>query len=156
MSDSCNSGAKQTPLQRLENTNHIFQKTWRTANELICLAEDGEELAVVGLMQIAGQTVGALNSIAEARPELVVPHSRKTPFWPAFISRKRAIKLSNDKLMDTTRFNWAKAMSTAKKSGNHQRLPQGPLSIFSLLLKKNSTSGVCRLLQERQRGSGLM
>jgi len=89
MSDNGKSRGKETRLLRIENTDRVCKEAQRTANELIRLAEKGEELAAVGLIEIAARTVGALNSIAKARPDLIVPLSRKTPFWPAFISRKR-------------------------------------------------------------------
>jgi len=89
MSDNGKSRGKETRLLRIENTDRVCKEAQRTANELIPLAEKGEELAAVGLIEIAARTVGALNSIAKARPDLIVPLSRKTPFWPAFISRKR-------------------------------------------------------------------
>jgi hypothetical protein len=65
--------------------------------ELIQLAKEGDKIAVSLLVLIASTTVGALNSLP---PMLIRPHSRKLFAWPAFISRKRAGKLANEKLMD--------------------------------------------------------
>jgi hypothetical protein len=46
------------------------------------------------------EMVSALNSIAEEQPEIILPISRRQIAWPAFISRKRALKASNAKLME--------------------------------------------------------
>jgi hypothetical protein len=49
---------------------------------------------------LATKTVGALNSIAERRLDLILPFSRNALTWPAFISRKRAFTRANNELVD--------------------------------------------------------
>jgi hypothetical protein len=69
--------------------------------DLIRLAQTGRELPLSVLLWITCDMVSGLNSISRKQPELVLESSRGIFLWPAFISRKRAVKLDNAKLMDT-------------------------------------------------------
>jgi hypothetical protein len=100
--------AEQREAKILENEAKILEneemlrvlgQARKSVDDLIRLARDGK--LVVVLWGIACDLVSALNSIANRRPELVLPISRSVPSWPAFISRKRAFKLMNAKLMNT-------------------------------------------------------
>lgn len=99
---------REAKISRLEIEISQLRETLRvnvlagiSVSDLIHLAEKGDKLSVIQLFMIAVETVSAVNSIAQRRPELVLNLSRALFFWPAFISRKRALKLDNAKLMKT-------------------------------------------------------
>jgi hypothetical protein len=77
----------------------IHEAAQRSVNQLIGLAETGDEFSIILLFMIAVQTVGAINSGATERPDIFLKFSRNLITWPALISRKRAFKLANEALM---------------------------------------------------------
>jgi hypothetical protein len=62
--------------------------------------EQDESLAAILLWNAACQLVIALHDWAQKRPELLLPITRQTFFFPGFISHKRAFNTDNDKLME--------------------------------------------------------
>src|SRR5437870_6140981 len=97
---------RETPRLALENAERkerlkIHEEAQRSINKLIRLAESGDQLSVILLVMIASQMIDAVNSGVEQRPELFLKFSRDQFVWPALISRKRAIKLENARLMET-------------------------------------------------------
>jgi hypothetical protein len=90
----------EAEISRIEEMFRVCEQARKSANDLIRLARDGTKLPVHVLYDIALDLVSALNSIAEKQPELILPISRRIFFWPAFISRKRAFRIENVKLMD--------------------------------------------------------
>jgi hypothetical protein len=88
-------------ISEIEETLTICGQAFKLSADLIRLARTGHQLPVEVLLWITFDMVGALNSIAEKQPQLVLETSRSIFAWPAFISRKRAGKLDNAKLMDT-------------------------------------------------------
>jgi hypothetical protein len=59
-----------------------------------------EQQAIERLVQETWMHVEHLNSIAERRPDLLIPIARKRILWPGFISRKRGFDTQNVKRMD--------------------------------------------------------
>jgi hypothetical protein len=84
-----------------ESDDRIHGQAQRSVNELIRLAERGDEMSIILLFMIAAQTVTAVNSGVKQRPDLFLKFSRDLFAWPAFISPKRAIRLANAKLLQT-------------------------------------------------------
>jgi hypothetical protein len=87
-------------ISQIEEMFRVCKQARKSASDLIHLARDGNKMPVIVLWEIACHLVNALNSIAEKQPELVLPISREIFLWPAFISRKRAFRKENAKLMD--------------------------------------------------------
>jgi hypothetical protein len=104
----------EAELLKIDGALRIREQARKAVRDLIRLAGEGDELAVALLAMVAAQTVDALNSVAEQQPRLILPLSRNTPFWPAFIGRKRAVELSNAKLMDMLKLGEGDVYSTRK------------------------------------------
>ena len=88
-------------IARSEERLRVCDHAGNSISDLIRLAEAGDKLSLIMLTMLAVNTVAALNSIAERRPDLILPFSRNAVTWPAFISRKRAFTRANNRLMDT-------------------------------------------------------
>jgi hypothetical protein len=56
--------------------------------------------AIERLVQETWNHVEHLNNVVKSHPELVIPIARNRIVWPAFISRKRAFRKENEKLME--------------------------------------------------------
>jgi hypothetical protein len=87
-------------ISQIEEMFRVCKQARESASDLIRLAGDGNKMPVIVLWDLTHKLVCALNSIATECPELVLPISRDIFIWPGFISRKRAFKLHNAKLMD--------------------------------------------------------
>jgi hypothetical protein len=90
----------EAEISQIEESLRVWEQARKSASDLIRLAQDGNKLLVRVLWDTACDLVSALNSIAEKQPELLLPISRSIFLWPAFISRKRAFRIENAKLMD--------------------------------------------------------
>jgi hypothetical protein len=90
----------EADISRIEEKLRVFEHALKMSAVLTQLAKTGDELFVKTLHLITLEMVSALNSIAEEQPEIILPISRRQIAWPAFISRKRALKASNAKLME--------------------------------------------------------
>ena len=71
----------------------------QSLSDLICLVETGDTLLVGTLHAVAVKAVGALNSIAANKPQIVRSLARNQFSWPALIGRKRLIKQINERLI---------------------------------------------------------
>ena len=107
-------------ISETEETLIVCRQAFKMSAELIRLARTGHQLPVDVLLWITFHMVGALNSIAKKQPQLVLETSRSIFVWPAFISRKRAGKLDNAKLMDTLQLGEGGPYS--KESGSYRPL----------------------------------
>jgi hypothetical protein len=87
-------------ISQIEEMFRVCKQARKSASDLIRLARAGNKMPVIVLWDLTSGLVSALNSIATKCPALVLPLSRGICIWPAFISRKRAFKLHNAKLMD--------------------------------------------------------
>lgn len=92
------SAAQARILQSAERLDVSAQVT-RSVSDLIRLAQTGNPYLVGTLHSIAVKIVGALNSIAMKKPEVVRPMASREFSWPALIGRKRFIKQTNERLM---------------------------------------------------------
>jgi hypothetical protein len=104
----------EAKLSQIEQSLRICGQAWGSTGELVRLAKAGNKLAVTVLWDIACDLVSNLNSIAEKHSKLVHSISRNTPFWPSLISRKRASKQYNAKLMDALQLGEGDVYSTKK------------------------------------------
>ena len=91
----------EAKISQIEEGFSVCEQARKSASDLTRLARDGNKLPVVVLFDIACDLVSALNSITKKQPELVIPISRAIFLWPAFIGRKRALRIENTKLIDT-------------------------------------------------------
>lgn len=87
-------------ISETEEILTVCGQALKMSADLIRLARTKHELPMNVLLWITVDMVGALNSIAQKQPQLVLETSRGIFVWPAFISRKRAGKVHNAKLMD--------------------------------------------------------
>jgi hypothetical protein len=124
-----------------EESLRICLQARYSATELIRLARKGNKLFIGPLFEIACDLVSALNSIASKHPKLILPISRDTPLWPALISRKRAWKRCNVKLMDALQLGEGDVYSTKKwqveasfYTSCHRSFRNGPSKRESLAL----------------------
>jgi hypothetical protein len=107
-------------ISEIEGTLTVCGQAFNMSADLIRLARTGHQLPVDVLLWITVNMVSALNSIAQKQPQLVLETSRSIFAWPAFISRKRAGKLDNAKLMDTLQLG--EGVPIAKESGSYRPL----------------------------------
>jgi len=112
----------------------IHERAQRSVNELIRLAESGDQLSVILLVMIASQMVDAVNSGVEQRPGLFLKFSRHQIVWPALISRKLAIKLENARLMKTLQLGEGDAYFSKKEWRLSAPSNQAALGLFIMAL----------------------
>ena len=126
------------PKKRPESDDklRIHEQAQRSVNELIRLAETGDELSIVLLFMIAAQTVDAVNSGVKQRLELFLKFSRNLIVWPAFISRKRGFKLANEELLKTLQLGEGTAYFSKKEWQPSASSTQAALGLFSIALVK--------------------
>jgi hypothetical protein len=129
----------------------IHQGAQRSVNELIRLAENGDELSVVFLVMIAAQMVDAVNSGVEQRPELFLKFSRNLIDWPAFISRKRAIKLANERLMKTLQLGEGDVYFSKKEWRLSAPSTQAALGLFLTALVRREVLKLPPLTEKTKR-----
>lgn len=93
--------ANKEKLRGIEETTRVGNAALNSIAELVRLAKSQpDEFKTVALLMAATDAISALNTIARTHSELVLHVSMNAFAWPAMISRKRAIKLSNEELMD--------------------------------------------------------
>jgi hypothetical protein len=78
----------------------VCEDAKRSVIDLIRLSAGGNRHVVYTVFVLAHQLVAVLNSIVIPRPELGRWLARDTIIWPAFISRKRALRRANEELLD--------------------------------------------------------
>jgi len=98
-------------LQTAESLD-ICARVEQTVSDFIRRASTGDRTMVSKLNSIAVEIIAALNFIALKRPEVVLPISRKSFFWPALIGRKRAFKQGNERLMKLIQLGSGNRFST--------------------------------------------
>jgi hypothetical protein len=81
---------------KIQETLRICDQAWEAVGDLIRLAEEGDQLSISLLDIIATQTIGALNKLAQEKPDLLRPLARNAFTWPGLISGKRSLRRSNE------------------------------------------------------------
>ena len=86
---------KHPPIHDEDMSNDYFWETQvnqrQVINDLKSAAFKGNRQAVNLLIQVAWDSVQALDSLAREWPELLRPAARKQIMWPAFIGKKKAL-----------------------------------------------------------------
>jgi hypothetical protein len=100
---------------------------------------------------IAGQMVDAVNSGVEQRPELFLKFSRNSVVWPALISRKRAIKLGNERLMKTLQLGEGDVYFSKKEWRLSAPSTQAALGLFLTALVRREAWKLPPLTQKTKR-----
>ncbi|MGI8957333.1 MAG: hypothetical protein ACR2II_10530 [Chthoniobacterales bacterium] len=102
---------REAKIAQLEKSIRVYEQALGAVNELIPLAAAGDHFSVNTLVWIAELCVCSLNEVAQNRPKLLQPIARETILWPAMISRKRALRQSNNELMDRIQLSAGRTFS---------------------------------------------
>lgn len=108
---------KQKPRKRRIQTGSREAQHTTSRNvfaETIGRAKEGDIEAVKNLVLFADVVITALSDLAETRPDLLKPLAQERLSWPAWISRKKFYRDTNEMLMDRIDLNQCGLFSNRK------------------------------------------